>query len=94
MGKRREEETQEEERGGVKSRGCGSKGGTERGEDDERARGGERETCHGVHVSELVGVCPLEAFRQNRLDCAGPSEKSAKKREGMKEDDMGGMGKK
>lgn len=48
----------------------------------EREREGEwtgRSECHGVCESELVGVCPLEAFRQNRLDCAGPTETSAKR---------------
>ena len=36
--------------------------------------------CHDVCESELVGVrnvacvCPLGALRQNRLECAGPTE--------------------
>lgn len=50
--------------------------------EDEEKGGGKKACGHGVCESELVGVrkcvcariCPLGAFRQNRLECADPTE--------------------
>ncbi len=55
---------------------------SEREREREREREYEEEkcVCHGVCESELVGVrncvcvCPLGALRQNRLECADPTE--------------------